>query len=91
MCWVCNPYCGACKPPKEKPIQCPECKFYNFPESVVDNRCIKCGAELPEREKIIPVECLYSGLVCARPCGKAKAKPKDDVVRPCGMHTPVDN
>ncbi len=89
MCWVCNPYCGACKPPKEKPVECPGCEHYNIVDRIKDNKCGKCGAELPERKKPVPEQCLFTGLVCARPCGKAKRASKDGVLRSCTYYTSV--
>ena len=86
MCWSCNPYCGNCKPPKEKPKKCPVCSSYSFPEF---KNCKKCGALLPESVKPPTLMCLYIGEMCANPCGKRKTAPKDDILlHTCKWHTP---
>lgn len=69
-CWACNPYCGNCKPPKERPRQCPSCQKYCFNPEAKD--CPRCGAELPLRVPPPVVKCHYSGLICANPCNKHK-------------------
>lgn len=88
MCWSCNPYCGGCKPPKEKPVKCAVCNGYSFPELT---NCKKCGAVLPERTKRLPVMCLYIEKVCANPCNRHKKAPDDGQVKICVWHTPVEN
>lgn len=75
MCWACNPYCGGCKPPKERPRQCTECGAYNF--DVNARKCRKCGAILPERIKPTPIFCLQTQTMCPNPCGKGKIMPRD--------------
>lgn len=89
MCWSCNPYCGGCKPPKEKPRKCTTCGTFNFDTSA--QKCRKCGAELPERVKPPVVYCLYSDMVCANPCNKHKKSPEDGGPVPCKMNTPPEN
>jgi len=88
MCWSCNPYCGNCKPPKERPIICPQCKkvYINITDEPM--KCKKCGSVLPKRPPRPIVNCLYSGLICANPCGKYKDPPKDGIIKPCKLNTP---
>jgi len=87
MCWSCNPYCGGCKPPKPKPVKCPSCKTFTFPEFT---HCKKCGAKLPDLPKPVPVFCLYIGETCAVPCNRHKKTPDDGITGSCSCHTPVD-
>ncbi len=86
MCWSCNPYCGFCKPPKPKPRQCSQCKAYNVNPD--EKKCRKCGAELPPPVPPPVVQCLYSGMICANPCGKYKKPSPDGKVIPCKLNTP---
>ena len=86
MCWSCNPYCGGCKPPKTKPVRCPVCKTYNFPELT---HCKKCGALLPEPPPPIPAFCLYLGRKCANPCNKRLKTPNEGELPVCNWHTPM--
>lgn len=44
-CWICNPYCGRCKPPMPKPVKCTHCGKHTIPDSI-DPKCKKCGARL---------------------------------------------
>ncbi|WP_144351148.1 hypothetical protein [Sporomusa termitida] len=85
MCWSCNPYCGGCKPPKEKPAPCPACGTYNFPER---KNCKQCGADLPPPKARPTVMCLYIGKLCANPCNKHKKPSQDGLVKTCKWHTP---
>lgn len=87
MCWSCIPWCGKCKPPKERLKKCPDCSHYNFPEL---KKCKRCGATLPESVKPPTVMCLYIGKLCANPCGKYKAPSKDGVIHECKWHTPAN-
>lgn len=86
MCWSCNPYCGGCKPPKEKPVKCSVCNAYTFRDE--SNKCRKCGAVLPERVKPPTVMCLYIGKLCANPCNRHKKAPEEGVIVSCKWHTP---
>lgn len=87
MCWSCNPYCGGCKPPKPKPIKCPVCNTYCFPEL---KYCKRCGTVLPELSKPEPVLCLYIGKVCATPCNKHKKPPQEGQANTCSWHSAPD-
>ncbi len=86
MCWSCNPYCGGCKPPKPKPVKCPNCKMFNFPELT---HCKKCGILLPEPPKPVPSHCLYIGQMCANPCNRRLKPPLEDEVPDCTWHSPM--
>ena len=86
MCWSCNAYCGNCKPPKERPRQCTQCKTYNFDPQ--KNLCRKCKAELPERITPSVVMCQYCGMMCANPCKKSEKAPADGLIHPCNLRTP---
>lgn len=86
-CWACNPYCGNCKPPKERPLKCLVCGTYNF-DFEVRKECKKCGAVLPERIKPPTVMCLRSGLICCNPCNRYKIKLRDGKTVPCHQNTP---
>lgn len=85
MCWSCNPYCGGCKPPKDKPIKCPACKAINFPEL---KNCKRCGAALPAPPERPTVMCLYIGKLCANPCNRHKKGSEDGTLYSCQWHTP---
>lgn len=87
-CVVCNPYCGKCKPPKQKPVKCPACGKYNFLDLMEDTKCIRCRADLPIPPKPAIVKCLYSGLMCANPCKKHTKAYKDGSFMPCSNNTP---
>ena len=88
-CWICNPYCGNCKPPAERPVKCPQCKTLNFfIRADVKRICRQCGAILPEREERLVVFCSYCGLECANPCKQHKIVPKDGVLLKCPWITP---
>lgn len=69
---VCNPYCGKCRPPKEKPLICPACEAFNDPTLGEFGSCKACGALLPERQLPVPEHCLVVDKVCANPCGRSK-------------------
>jgi hypothetical protein len=85
MCWSCNPYCGGCKPPKPKPIKCPNCHIYCFPEFT---SCQRCGTPLPEPAQPVAAFCLHIGAVCAAPCNKHKKAPLEGQTDSCPWHTP---
>ena len=88
-CWVCNPFCGKCKPPIKK-LQCPVCGKLNFPELMKENTCSKCGAVLPEIKEE-RVWCTFIQQICINPCGKKNAVPADDEPRICEHHTPLQS
>lgn len=85
---VCNPYCGKCRPPLERPLVCPECETLNYPERGETEFCKKCGARLPEREIRPVIRCSRSGLVCANPCGMNSVLPEDGGLAACTLVTP---
>lgn len=85
---VCNPYCGRCRPPKEKPLLCVQCDTANFPDRGEFGVCKKCGAELPERRLPIPARCEHAGLICANPCGKSSEPQPLGRLVPCSFRTP---
>lgn len=89
MCWSCNPYCGRCKPPKEKPRKCSTCGNYNFDVNAV--RCEDCGEILPERIKPTPAFCLQTQTMCPNPCGRSKVAPKDNKIIFCKWNPQQDN
>ncbi|MBU2702337.1 hypothetical protein Ga0466249_003464 [Sporomusaceae bacterium BoRhaA] len=89
MCWSCNPYCGGCKPPKERPVKCLVCHSLTFRDST--NLCKKCGAILPAPTPRPTVMCLYIGKMCSNPCNRHKALPKDGNETTCQWHTPPKN
>lgn len=86
-CGVCRPYCSKCKPPMEKPLFCSHCGTYTFRLKAIDNKCKKCGSQLPKPVYNI-VKCLYSGMLCANPCGKSKKQRLDGIARKCLLNTP---
>lgn len=87
MCWSCNPFCGGCKPPRPKPVKCPGCKTFCFPEL---KQCQRCGTLLPEPERPEPVMCLSIGKMCATPCNKHRKPPLEGQVNTCKWHRPPD-
>lgn len=88
MCWSCNPYCGGCKPPKPKPIKCPVCNTYTFPELI---KCKRCGTVLPDLNKPEAVMCLYIGEICTTPCNRHKKASLDGLINTCTWHSTPDN
>lgn len=75
MCWSCNPICGGCRPPRKRPVKCPECGMFN----AVDlehfsrpNPCTKCGFDLTDLALPEPVTCTICGEVCYNPCRKGR-------------------
>ncbi|MBP2649238.1 MAG: hypothetical protein H6Q74_63 [Firmicutes bacterium] len=84
MCWVCNPFCGKCKPPL-KIIKCSVCNANNLSNG---EKCNKCGANLPELPEGPAVLCAYSGQICTNPCDKHKKAPIRGEPRPCRWNTP---
>lgn len=85
-CGVCRPFCGKCKPPMEKPLLCGNCGTYTFRKKAVDNKCKKCGAELPKPD-IKVVHCLNSDMLCANPCGRSIILPYDGITHHCMLNT----
>lgn len=67
---VCNPYCGKCRPPKERPLICPQCNRLNDPTQGEIDTCVVCGADLPERTLPVPEYCNLIKEICNNPCGK---------------------
>lgn len=88
-CGMCNPFCGKCKPPMERGLQCPQCGRYYFPEFLQEMICKRCGAVLPERGERQPAFCNYSGMMCAKPCARHKVISRDGIYRPCAYNTPL--
>jgi len=39
-------------------------------------RCTSCGADLSDelKRRVLPMDCLYSGIVCGFPCGRHRRK-----------------
>lgn len=89
-CHACNPYCGKCRPPKERPMICTECEKLNFVDEILDDKCKYCGNTLPLRVKPKVLFCGNSGLLCANPCGKAKAANTSKHYVACPLNTPPD-
>ena len=85
-CWVCNPFCGKCKPPIIRK-QCPECGRFYFPEMSPEIKCKKCGAELPEYIPSPPVWCAFIAQMCAKPCERYTLTSDDGIYKPCAFHT----
>lgn len=85
-CWVCNPFCGQCKPPVVR-LQCPACGKYYFPEITYEKMCKKCGSDLPEYVARPAVWCAFIEQMCAKPCERHQVSPEDGGVRPCAFHT----
>jgi len=88
MCWSCNPYCGGCKPPKPRPVRCPFCNVFNFPDRT---SCVRCAHTLPPVPRPSPVICLYIGESCANPCQRHKKPPAEGEDPYCLWHTPLDS
>lgn len=86
MCWSCNPICGGCRPPRKKPVKCPDCGTHNVfdIEANMANRvCKKCGSDLTELAIPKALECNYSGLICYNPCKKSKQETPEDGYQEC--------
>lgn len=69
-----------------KPVRCTQCGKHNIPKA--DNKCTKCGAVLPQQPKVTIVNCSYSGLKCANPCGRSQTKAADGNFKTCLRNTP---
>jgi len=86
-CKVCNPYCGNCRPPRERPRVCPDCGKLHFPEHGFPVRCVRCDVILPERQLPHVARCSRSGLLCGNPCGRRVYVPVDGKLASCGLNT----
>ena len=87
MCWSCNPICGGCRPPRKRPVKCPECGMFNavdLEHFSKPNPCTKCGFDLTDLALPEPVTCTICGEVCYNPCRKGKTEQPDGsfILRP---------
>lgn len=76
MCTICNPFCGACRPPTKKFVTCPACGKTLFFEKAdffdsETHRCTDCGTDLRLQSMVDPVFCNVAEDFCAWPCGVA--------------------
>ena len=65
VCWICNPYCGKCRPPDPKPVTCAECGEFVMLERNDLWICSRCGSDLPRRKVY---RCNWTGRECDIPC-----------------------
>lgn len=86
---VCNPYCGKCKPPKERPVICENCGALNELAPDEPRICKKCGAMVPERVVPEPLLCKVIGEWCANPCKRGEEVPRLVSQKKCIYHTPM--
>lgn len=88
MCWSCNPICGGCRPPRKRPVKCPECATFNaidlehFSEP---NPCSKCGHDLTSLALPEAVICTICEEVCYNPCRKGKEEQLSENKGVCQM------
>lgn len=88
MCWSCNAICGGCRPPRKRPVKCPECGGYNvfdLEKNMGTKTCKKCGLNVTELAIPEPLECNYCGEICYNPCKKAKQDPADGELHECNL------
>lgn len=74
MCWSCNAICGGCRPPRKRPVKCPECgthNVYDIEQDMGTKECKKCGADLTEYAVPEARTCNFSGEMCYNPCKKS--------------------
>lgn len=64
-CYVCNPQCGRCRPPRPAPRKCPECGKLVLGEA---SSCRHCGARLQSRPGVF---CKFTDRICLVPCVRA--------------------
>lgn len=85
MCWSCNPICGGCRPPRKRPVKCPECGAFNAVDLERGGRklCVKCEADLTELATPKPKVCRYCGEICYNPCRKADQDPPGGEIGRC--------
>ncbi len=94
-CWICNPFCGHCKPPKKKSVTCPSCgkpAFFDVADAITEgktHKCPLCGADITEFVKVDPEYCKKIGQMCGIPCGSNNDEPPMEGFE-CVYHTPVD-
>jgi len=94
MCvWVCDPLCGRCKPPRQKALHCPGCGAYNVFDIRIQvappaRHCTGCGLDVTGLATPQTVECTYSGLLCANPCGRHARETEGERHRTCERNTP---
>ena len=84
-CYVCNPQCGRCRPPRPRALKCPECGRLTMLEApaVSDEAlrvCRHCGAALPKPEA---VACRFAGRECYVPCVRACEEPESGSPEAC--------
>lgn len=92
-CWVCNPLCGKCQPAPKKSGRCPVCGVCTiFDRKDIaagkELHCKKCGEDLTELVRPVPIRCNFSGLICAYPCGKSTSPRHDLGYQVCKRNTP---
>lgn len=88
MCWSCNPICGGCRPPRKRPVKCPDCGAFNAVnlEHVAEaNPCTKCGKDLTELAMPKPVVCSICREICYNPCRKGSNDEPAETVQPCNV------
>ena len=93
-CMICNPVCGMCTPPRRRAALCPKCdsvSLFDRAEVLFQDRrlCKTCSTDLTEITRVEPVQCKYSWLACAYPCGRSRDESKNKA-RTCESNTPPD-
>ena len=76
-CYVCNPQCGRCRPPRPAPVKCPECGRLVFGGGIC---CTYCGACLPIQPSVF---CEFAKRVCFVPCVRANETNSDGSENKC--------
>ncbi len=76
MCTICNPFCGACRPPTRKFVTCPACGKTLFFEKAdffdsKTHRCRIAGPICSFNRWLIPCSAAWQKTSCAWPCGVA--------------------
>lgn len=83
-CYVCNPQCGRCRPPRRGMRRCPYCNVLAMPSDDSDilgeNVCPRCGRTLPEPES---TKCEYTRRLCGIPCVRAVEEAESGLSEPC--------
>lgn len=94
MCWACNPYCGRCRPPKRRSVECPNCgELLTFDkQQSLDGDvhvCYACDADVTALAHVQPLFCKKDGNWCAYPCGSHDTA-SDEADFACKHRTPVE-
>lgn len=92
MCWVCNPLCGGCRPPRKKAVVCPGCGTFTLfdieIEEIPSSKCCRqCGVDLVALATPEAAWCVSTQQVCGNPCGRRSEALQGGEPRDCQLRT----